>query len=330
MPRHGHLLQRAIRLLLHKRPQRSRHLLLSHLQLRLRATLVDSRLNRACGRTKPQPVVQRAPADAEHLVSRHLAHPAIQGGQSTLPKVLTVSSSHNHKCSLSHHDGYRIQATMSVRPDFSDYVVHFTKDSAPYSAAYAKTDGFKQRIDTIAAMSARDRLFNILKSRNLEAAPMPWSKFSANCFTECTWGSLLFHAQPYSPYGLGFKKEFLFANGDGPAIYLSPELMKLQDEHVGEGNKPFHSQLYAFITPFRPAYAPSDYKAEHYGGKNKLDYSHEREWRVPHNLPFSYQDVQFVIVDLHEDIEAAPEELRKAVALDNWIVMSNYRKIEEI
>jgi hypothetical protein len=211
------------------------------------------------------------------------------------------------------------------RPDFSLFVVHFTKDAAPISASQEGVD-----LGAITAMTAKERLFGILHDGCIKATRMPWTNRHAVCFTECTWPSLIGHAQRYSPYGIGFKKEFLFVAGGGPAFYMPPHLLERQKSHVGAGRVPFDSQLFAFITPFMPFYAAQSYKDEHWNGKTPVDYSHEREWRVPHELTFTADRVQFVLVDTYEDMARAPTELKDMIGRENWIIMSVYRKIEEI
>jgi len=211
------------------------------------------------------------------------------------------------------------------RPDFSSFVVHFTKDATPISTKQKSTE-----LTEIAAMTAKDRLFSILKNRRVQATRMPWTNKRAVCFTECTWPSLLGHAQRYSPYGVGFKKEFLFGNGGGPAFYMPPHLLKRQQKYVGQGKHPFDPELFAFLTPFTPFYAQQSYKDEHWEGKSPVDFSHEREWRVPRDLEFSADHVQFVLVDTYEDMAQAPKDLKDSVGREKWIIMSVYRRIEEI
>jgi hypothetical protein len=50
-----------------------------------------------------------------------------------------------------------------------------------------------------------------------------------------------------------------------------------------------------------PQYAPDDHLETYWKGKAPLDYSHEREWRVPKDLPFELSDVGFIIVDTYMD-----------------------------
>ena len=210
------------------------------------------------------------------------------------------------------------------RPDFSEFVVHFTKDTPPIVEEQTEP-----RASQIAPMTAKDRLFSILDSGEILATRMPWTNRPAVCFTECTWGSLLFHAQRYSRFGVGFHKAFLFAAGGGPAIYLPPGLMEHQKSHVPPGTFPFHSQVFAFITPFIPPYAPKDYKDKFWGDRASIDFSHEREWRVPHSLTFEAGKVAFVIVDSYADMAKAPKKLKDEIGRKNWLIMDNYERIEE-
>jgi hypothetical protein len=202
-----------------------------------------------------------------------------------------------------------------IRPDFSDYVVHFTKDQAPQTAT---------------SVTAKDRLNAILTDRCLRASSMPWTNKNAVCFTECTWGSLLDHANRYSRYGIGFSKSFLFMCGGGPAIYLPPGLMERQKTHVGGTQQPFAPEVFAFVTPFCPPYAQQKYKNNFWKGKKPVDYSHEREWRVPHDLAFKLSDVAFVVVDKYEDMAQTPKPLKDGIGRNKWLLMDNYETIEQI
>jgi len=105
--------------------------------------------------------------------------------------------------------------------------------------------------------------------------------------------------------------------------------MKHQEKHTGPTKLPFDPHLFAFITPFVPPYAPEEYKENFWKDKQPIDYSHEREWRVPHDLVFELEKVAFVIVNSYEDMAQAPKELKDAIGRENWLIMSNYEKIEK-
>ncbi len=212
------------------------------------------------------------------------------------------------------------------RPDFSQFVVHFTKDGATCGAATETVPV----VQNIGKQHARERLFSILDERKIRATRMPWTNRSAICFSECTWGGLLYHSRQYSQFGLGFSKAYLFSRGGGPAIYLTPGLLEHQKTHTGPSALPFDPQLYAFVTPFIPTYAPKAYKEKFWKKDNPVDYSHEREWRVPHDLDFEYSHVEFVIVSKYEDMAQAPKLFKDAIGRDRWLIMENYSKIERL
>ena len=104
------------------------------------------------------------------------------------------------------------------RPDFSDYVAHFTKNTPPFAIKEHAED---EAIKAIQG-DAYQRLVSILESKRILATPMPWTNRTAVAFTECPWASLLDHTKQYSAYGVGFKKARLFAAGGGPAISTTP------------------------------------------------------------------------------------------------------------
>jgi hypothetical protein len=209
-----------------------------------------------------------------------------------------------------------------IRPDFSQFVVHFTSDRPPYCVA-EEQNADRKRAAT--ELSAFDKLQSILQSQDVWATTMPWVNRKAVCFTECTWGSLLDHAAHYSPFGIGFSKPFLFACGGGPAFYMRADLFEKQVQNGG-----FHDHLKAFVTPFWPFYAPYQHRQQHYGGKAGVDYTHEREWRVPHDLKFKPEDVAFVIVDRYEHMAQTPKEIKDAIGREKFLIMDIYRKVEQL
>jgi len=206
------------------------------------------------------------------------------------------------------------------RPDFSEYVAHFTKDADPIATKEHGDDASLKGIKG----SAKDKLISILQAKKIAATPMPWTGRHAVAFTECPWGSLLDHTKQYSAYGLGFKKSHLFAAGGGPAIYLRPHL------HESQKLKGFDSELYAFITPFIPPYAPATYRNKHWNGKKPIDYSHEREWRVPHDFTFLLPQVAFVIVPNYDVVAKFPAALKDGIGRNNFIMIENYSQIEKL
>jgi hypothetical protein len=210
--------------------------------------------------------------------------------------------------------------------DFSDYVVHFTKRGPPYSLQHRpqdkRTETLRQ-LQTIAAATPLARLVTILEQGRILAADMPWTDCPAVCFTECTWPSLLTHCDTYSPYGIGFTKAKIFADGGGPAIYM-------RQDHFEAQKKSFAREVFPFVTPFVPLYASAEHREKYWKDKRfPMDYTYEREWRLPAELQFTLDEIAFVVVSTHTDIAAMPREAQ-ALPPDKWIIVSNYRKIEEL
>ena len=85
------------------------------------------------------------------------------------------------------------------KPDFSNYVAHFTTDG--------KFKGDNNTEVEFEQMSAYDRLINILRSKTIKASNMPWTGAKAVCFTESPWTSLLAHLQLGAGGGEGVTEE---------------------------------------------------------------------------------------------------------------------------
>src|SRR6267142_3236156 len=222
-----------------------------------------------------------------------------------------------------------VNSKIMPRPDFSDYVAHFTKDAEPFSAKDHAGDASVKKING----TAFERLIAILKSQTIIATRMPWTNLHAVAFTECPWGSLLDHTKQYSAYGIGFKKAHLFAAGGGPAIYLRPDLHEKQKGFKSEQKpewKGFDSRLYAFVTPFCPNYASAEYKEKHGAKTGTVDYSHEREWRVPHDFSFKLAQIEFVVVPNYESVAKFPKELKDMIGRNKFIMIDVYSQIEKL
>ena len=195
------------------------------------------------------------------------------------------------------------------RPDVSNYLAHFTKN-------------LKDKNGEVIGISF-DRLIKILQEKIIYASKMPWTNSRAVCFTECPWTSLIDHARRYSPYGVGFDKGLIFASGGAPVYYVRCDYWETQgwkDDTLKD----------AFATPFWPIYTPTRLKKQFRPFEKVVDFSHEREWRIPHDFMFEYNQIAFVIVDTYSDMAAFPRELKDAIGREKFIIMDNYKKIEEL
>lgn len=205
---------------------------------------------------------------------------------------------------------------MPYRPDISNYLAHFSADRAPIV-----TDDSDNPTSQFAGMSALERLISILNERRIYASTLPWVNRRAVSFTECPWSSLLDHAQRYSPYAVGFNKPLIFAAGGGPAYYVRADHYSLQN---------WDARMLTFVTPFWPAYRPRTLRTPDHLHGTTVDYSHEREWRVPHDFTFTLERVEFVVVDTYQDMAQFPRDLKDAIGRQKFLIMDVYRHIESM
>lgn len=165
--------------------------------------------------------------------------------------------------------------------------------------------------------SAKERLINILTTQTIIASPMPWipKNPEATCFTECVWRALVRHTNSYSCYGLVFKKRLIFANGGGPALYVRGDAFSSFVSNLAEDQQ-------VFVTPFDPDRVLKR--------GVRLDYLHEREWRLPGSLSFDYSDIEYVIVDSTEEVHEVALKIGEQHIRQNQIIpMESYRTITE-
>lgn len=202
----------------------------------------------------------------------------------------------------------------NTRPDFSNFLGHFTSNRQPVG----KND-LTNPVKDKAKGHALTRLISILTDKKIVASTMPWTGTHAVCLTECPWSSLIDHTNVYSPYGIGFNKQFIFSRNGGPVYYVRADQYEKQE---------WHEHLKAFVTPFWPSYRPKSINQKK--TFTTCDYTHEREWRVPHDLSFEYSQIEFIILDKYEDMAKFPKELKDAIGRDKFLLMDNYKMIEKL
>ena len=118
----------------------------------------------------------------------------------------------------------------------------------------------------------------------------------------------------YSPYGLIFSKKLLFDRGGGPALYI-------RGDTIQQIWKTIPTQIEAMIAPFDP-------EGKIVAG-TKLDWLHEREWRLPGSLNFEYSDIRYVIVDSVQDVMDVVQHIgAQHVPQAKFIPMEVHRTIE--
>jgi len=182
----------------------------------------------------------------------------------------------------------------------SDFVAHFTKG------------GDEASFNNLVAM---------LSEGKVRANNIPWTNNPAVCFTECPWASLLRHVELYSPFGVGFQKSHVFAAGGGPAYYVRADHFEKQQ---------WSDHVKTFVTPFWPRYRPNSEEFKKPLNGKTVDYSHEREWRVPHDFLFQLDQVQFVVLPDYKAMARFPKKLKDGIGRQKFILVDVYRQIEKL
>lgn len=192
-----------------------------------------------------------------------------------------------------------IRDILPERSDFSPLLVHLTRGQGEGKARRA---------------SARRRLLQILRSRlirahnphglltrNFENLPrqVPPKYLKAVCLTdtplEQLWtviGDIWARKHRLDRYGLVFSKSFVMNAGGNPVIYLCTQsgnalvdaFLELLRRRL-ESRAPLHDD----VAPLLPLV--ESFGRGYFNRKKTVDFSWEREWRVPGDLKFRKKDV---------------------------------------
>jgi hypothetical protein len=171
-------------------------------------------------------------------------------------------------------------------PDVGDHLIHFTGRIGP------KTDD----VDPIILKRLpQQRLAHILVDGVIRGFQTFGAGAPVVCLTESTKAAVtrLVFERRYEPCGIGFSKQFVFERNGGPALYVRGDEWEAATSNLLQ---PIRSRLVRF---WPGAVADSgEYLPD--ALSTPSEWLHEREWRVPTELRFSWEDVEFLIVpDLH-------------------------------
>lgn len=167
-------------------------------------------------------------------------------------------------------------------PDLTVMLTHLVKGEDPYGS-----------------------LKNILTDKCIRAKPTGYFGKSegtqAVCLADLTIRGLYRHSKRYSPFGIAFLKEHVFALGGGPALYVREDVLKEHGVHI-----------------------PTDIKA--YVNKieiDKWDFHHEREWRVPCDLVFDLEEICIVYAphSYHKELREMFPEVTMFMDIDVLLIV---------
>lgn len=171
--------------------------------------------------------------------------------------------------------GYTEQAWKSriaQRSDVTTGLVHLTRDSANLKALDVLLKILKERR---LIGSAPEAGFIVGKRRAVCFQEAPMYSLAQNIYTEQVYREVNKSAKVrYLGFGLHFSKHFIFERGGRPVIY--------ERTSIAKSFLP-KSEWWRIVN-----FDLSDPKAI-------IDWTHEREWRVPDDLEFSLSDVTVVL-----------------------------------
>lgn len=174
-------------------------------------------------------------------------------------------------------------------PDIGDHVIHFT----------GRTGGRYAVPADIHRLSYPDRLAQILYQSRIRAVPtFGTGRRPIVAFTESSQASVLqlIGEGSYTPWGIGFSKQFIFDHGGGPVLYV-------RGDEWDDTTAALPDPVRARAVRFWPGAAwqagdPLVFGAQQlpHAVASESEWLHEREWRVPHDVVFGWGDVKFLIV----------------------------------
>lgn len=123
----------------------------------------------------------------------------------------------------------------------------------------------------------REEFLSILKHGIIRSSETGYFRKKAVCLTETPIAYASEIREVHGNYGIAFRKKQIVENNGQPVIHLTDDLIKAQKNHSD-----FSDKIKPFIQLLRiPSTAPRSQKAK------KVDFLHEREWRVSSDISFN-------------------------------------------
>jgi hypothetical protein len=175
-------------------------------------------------------------------------------------------------------------------PDIGDHLIHFT----------GRLGGRFMVPDDIRDLSPSDRLAQILHEFRIRAIPTFGTGMRAIvAFTESSQASVLrlISEGRYTPWGIGFSKQFIFDQGGGPVLYVRGDQWEATTAVLPDPVRAHAVRFWPGATwEEGDPIAPDGVQWLPDAIANESEWLHEREWRVPHDVVFDWGDVKFLIV----------------------------------
>jgi len=167
-------------------------------------------------------------------------------------------------------------------PDVGDHLIHFTGRNGQRMAVGPE----------ILLLSPADRLMRILVEGRIRAFPTFGTSGAAIvALTESTQPTVrkVIADGPHVPFGIGFSKQTVFEKNGGPVLYV-------RGDEWEDARSALPVPLRSRLVRFWPGADADDDEElpDHLAAESQ--WLHEREWRVPGDLSFNWDEVAFLIV----------------------------------
>jgi hypothetical protein len=161
-------------------------------------------------------------------------------------------------------------------PDLGPYVVHFT-GRRPTARELQDNPSLRDRWPI-----AESRLSSIIREGRIAGGRPYWGPLEVTCFTESVPATVsqLVRDGRYSPHGIAFRKDVVFARGGAPVWYVRG------DEW---------DDLVRATTPEQHARMVRLWPGDEPDGAGVSEWLHEREWRVIGDFRFADSEIAFLI-----------------------------------
>ena len=157
------------------------------------------------------------------------------------------------------------------RNDISSRLTHLTKGNTP-DEAFANLSKILEEKTLIGSTTETGFIIGRRSAVCLQEAPL--NAIAENLMYEKKLREETNGKVQYSAFGLRFNKAWIYKMGGRPVIYEEKELMKSflpDDEHWRIVNYDLNDK------------------------QHMIDWSHEREWRVPGNIEFDYNNIEVLV-----------------------------------
>ena len=151
---------------------------------------------------------------------------------------------------------------------------------------------FKRLVDKADQKSA-DTLRAVLSDGFVEARKFHLHYDPAVCLTECTLAGVLTHSSRFGRYGLVFPKDVVYRHGARPLAHVEQDVRDKYIEMATDDELIKENQLH--VTILNPPQT----------GGTVQDYTHEREWRCPRDIPIS-EAVALIVAKIEDHEKFRP------------------------